>query len=286
MCRPGPPSQARRMTTDTGDPDARTGESQHRTEPPFAPFQPADQGPGRIVLRRSFEDRMVTGVAGGLSRYLGVDVSLVRIAFVILTLVGGAGIPLYLAGLLLIPEEGSDQSIAGSLSESLRSRPRDSVGPASMTAPSSPPRAHGVSPRSRGSYSDPHMRVSDAERRTVADRLAEHFADGRLDQAEFDERAGRAMSAKTRADLSGLFDDLPETAASALPVRAQRGHAHPALLLALVVVAVAAAHLVLPGVPWLFLGTLGFLGGLIGAVLVFVTWGTRHSRRDQRRKQP
>jgi phage shock protein C len=274
------------MTTDTGDPDARTGESQHRTEPPFAPFQPADQGPGRIVLRRSFEDRMVTGVAGGLSRYLGVDVSLVRIAFVILTLVGGAGIPLYLAGLLLIPEEGSDQSIAGSLSESLRSRPRDSVGPASMTAPSSPPRAHGVSPRSRGSYSDPHMRVSDAERRTVADRLAEHFADGRLDQAEFDERAGRAMSAKTRADLSGLFDDLPETAASALPVRAQRGHAHPALLLALVVVAVAAAHLVLPGVPWLFLGTLGFLGGLIGAVLVFVTWGTRHSRRDQRRKQP
>jgi len=35
---------------------------------------------------------------------------------------GGAGIPLYLAGLLLIPEEGSGQSIAGSLPGFLRSR--------------------------------------------------------------------------------------------------------------------------------------------------------------------
>ena len=42
----------------------------------------------------------------------------------VLTVFSGAGIPLYLAGLLLIPEEGSEQSIAGSLIESLRSRPR------------------------------------------------------------------------------------------------------------------------------------------------------------------
>jgi len=46
---------------------------------------------------------------------------IVRIAFVVLTVAGGAGIPLYLAGLLLIPEDGSDQSIAGSLAGSLRS---------------------------------------------------------------------------------------------------------------------------------------------------------------------
>ena len=37
---------------------------------------------------------------------------------------GGAGIPLYLAGLLLIPEDGSNQSIASSPIESLRSRSR------------------------------------------------------------------------------------------------------------------------------------------------------------------
>ena len=69
--------------------------------------------------------------------------------------------------------------------------------------------------RSAGPTSDQHMRVSDAERQAVADRLAEHFSSGRLDQAEFDERIGRAMSAKTRADLNGLFDDLPETGAPA-----------------------------------------------------------------------
>jgi hypothetical protein len=59
-------------------------------------------------------------------------------------------------------------------------------------------------------YPDQHMRVSDAERAEVADRLAAHYSDGRLDRAEFDERVARAMSAKTRADLNGLFDDLPD----------------------------------------------------------------------------
>ena len=67
---------------------------------------------------------MLAGVAAGLARYFGVDPTIVRIAFVVLTVVGGAGIPLYLAGLLLIPEEGSDLSIAGSIIESLQSRSR------------------------------------------------------------------------------------------------------------------------------------------------------------------
>ena len=66
-------------------------------------------------------------------------------------------------------------------------------------------------------YSDQHLRVSDAEREAVCDRLAGHFAAGRLDQAEFDDRVARAMSAKTRADLRGLFADLSETAAPAVP---------------------------------------------------------------------
>ena len=60
-------------------------------------------------------------------------------------------------------------------------------------------------------YSDQHIRVSDAERSTVAELLSQHYADGRLDQAEFDERVSRTMAAKTRGDLAGLFDDLPET---------------------------------------------------------------------------
>jgi hypothetical protein len=64
-------------------------------------------------------------------------------------------------------------------------------------------------------YSDQHMRVSDAERSAVAEILGQHYAEGRLDQAEFDERVGRTMAAKTRGDLMGLFDDLPETEAGA-----------------------------------------------------------------------
>ena len=89
----------------------------------------------------------------------------------------------------------------------------------------------GFSPLFRSLYSDQHLRVSDAERQAVADRLAEHFADGRLDQAEFDDRVGRAMSAKTRADLSGLFSDLPDAGAPAVPDGPRRRRGHPMLLL-------------------------------------------------------
>jgi hypothetical protein len=53
------------------------------------------------------------------------------------------------------------------------------------------------------------LRVSDAERDAVAAELAEHLKDGRLDTAEFDERVGRAVTAKTRGDLDRLVADLP-----------------------------------------------------------------------------
>lgn len=53
------------------------------------------------------------------------------------------------------------------------------------------------------------MRVSDAERHDVADALARHFAEGRLDEAELEERVSEAMAAKTRGDLGGLLADLP-----------------------------------------------------------------------------
>ena len=106
------------MNTNTVNPEAPTGQSDPRPEPP------SGWGPERPALRLPVGDRMLAGVAAGLARYFGVDPVIVRIAFVVLTVVGGAGIPLYLAGLLLIPEEGSDISIAGSLIESLQSRSR------------------------------------------------------------------------------------------------------------------------------------------------------------------
>lgn len=70
---------------------------------------------GRPPLRRACHGRMLAGVCAGIAGYLAVDVTLVRVAFAVFTFLGGAGIPVYLACLLLIPEEGSDQSIAGSL---------------------------------------------------------------------------------------------------------------------------------------------------------------------------
>jgi phage shock protein PspC (stress-responsive transcriptional regulator) len=73
---------------------------------------------GRPPLRRAYNGRMLAGVAAGIADYLNVDVTLIRIAFVVFTFLGGAGIPAYLACLLLIPEEGTDESIASSLLDS------------------------------------------------------------------------------------------------------------------------------------------------------------------------
>jgi phage shock protein PspC (stress-responsive transcriptional regulator) len=107
------------MNTNTMNPEAPA------TEPTDSrPGLPPGYDPERPALRRPFQDRMLAGVAAGLARYFGVDVTIVRIAFVVLTIVGGAGIPLYLAGLLLIPDEGSDQAIAASVIESLQNRSR------------------------------------------------------------------------------------------------------------------------------------------------------------------
>ena len=56
------------------------------------------------------------------------------------------------------------------------------------------------------------LRVGDAERYEAAGALGEHFAAGRLDQAEYDARVQAAYAARTRADLQALFPDLPEPA--------------------------------------------------------------------------
>jgi phage shock protein PspC (stress-responsive transcriptional regulator) len=64
-------------------------------------------------LRRLREGSMLAGVATGLAEYFDIDVTFVRIGLVALTLLGGAGVPLYVAAWLLIPEEGSEVAIAG-----------------------------------------------------------------------------------------------------------------------------------------------------------------------------
>jgi phage shock protein C len=75
-------------------------------------------------LRRSGEDRMLAGVAGGLARYLGVDVTLVRVVIAALALFTGAGVPLYVAAWLLIPADGEEQSVAAAWLAARRNRDR------------------------------------------------------------------------------------------------------------------------------------------------------------------
>ncbi len=54
-------------------------------------------------LYKSRTERMIDGVCGGLAEFFGVDVTLVRITWVLLTLLGGSGIILYLVAMFIIP---------------------------------------------------------------------------------------------------------------------------------------------------------------------------------------
>lgn len=68
-------------------------------------------------LRRPVHERMLAGVAAGIADYLDVDVTIVRMVIAVLAVVGGAGIAIYVAGWLLIPEEGAERSIASDFIE-------------------------------------------------------------------------------------------------------------------------------------------------------------------------
>lgn len=54
-----------------------------------------------------------------------------------------------------------------------------------------------------------HIRVSDAERQAAAARIGAAWAEGRLDDAEYDRRLAQAFAAATYGDLDELFADLP-----------------------------------------------------------------------------
>jgi phage shock protein C len=54
-------------------------------------------------LRRSSRNRVIAGVCGGIGAYFGVDPVAVRIALVLFTLFGGAGVLIYLVCWLCMP---------------------------------------------------------------------------------------------------------------------------------------------------------------------------------------
>lgn len=61
-------------------------------------------------LRRSVEEKVIGGVAGGLGEYFGTDPVIFRILFVVLTLTGGGGVFIYLLMWIFIPKEELDFS--------------------------------------------------------------------------------------------------------------------------------------------------------------------------------
>ena len=69
----------------------------------------------RRTLCRSSTDKVIAGVAGGIGAYFGIDSVIVRIAFIVLTFLGGAGPFLYLIGWLALPTEDSPSVISKAL---------------------------------------------------------------------------------------------------------------------------------------------------------------------------
>jgi phage shock protein C len=67
---------------------------------------------GTKPLYRLRHGRLVAGVCAGLAAYFGIDVTLVRLAFAVVTVFGGLGILVYLCAWVIIPDETDGTSIA------------------------------------------------------------------------------------------------------------------------------------------------------------------------------
>jgi phage shock protein PspC (stress-responsive transcriptional regulator) len=71
---------------------------------------------------------MLAGVSGGLASYFEIHPAVFRVGFVVLTLLGGAGILIYAAAALVMPDEGKDDSIATAALRERRDRPWPLIG--------------------------------------------------------------------------------------------------------------------------------------------------------------
>jgi hypothetical protein len=113
---------------------------------------------------------------------------------------------------------------------------------------------------------DPRLRIADSDRERAMADLAMHYADGRLDHEEYDERLDAIWTARTRADLAVLFSDLPRPPVAYPPAKAAPARSRtrfrmpllPALALLIVLSVVFGAPL------WLLIFPLMFLRGRHG----------------------
>lgn len=112
--------QDRGMTETQTPPDGPSGSAQQTDQAHDAgqqqPHSRVDTANLRDYahLRRSQGDRKIAGVAGGLGRHLNIDPTVIRVILVVLIFFGGAGVVLYVAAWLLVPEEGTEKSVINS----------------------------------------------------------------------------------------------------------------------------------------------------------------------------
>src|SRR5438067_229644 len=69
---------------------------------------PLPEPPKAKRLTRSSSDRVIAGVASGLGRYFNLDAVVVRLVFIVLVFLGGAGVVVYAAAWLLVPAEDAE----------------------------------------------------------------------------------------------------------------------------------------------------------------------------------
>jgi phage shock protein PspC (stress-responsive transcriptional regulator) len=79
-------------------------------------------------LERASSGKILAGVSAGLGRYFDLSPTVFRLGFVVLTLLGGAGILVYLAAVLVMPAEGQEQSVAAQALAERRDRPWPLIG--------------------------------------------------------------------------------------------------------------------------------------------------------------
>jgi phage shock protein PspC (stress-responsive transcriptional regulator) len=71
---------------------------------------------------------MLAGVSGGLARYFDIHPAFYRVGFVVLTLLGGAGLVIYAAAWLVMPDENKEDSIVTAALRNRRDRPWPLIG--------------------------------------------------------------------------------------------------------------------------------------------------------------
>ena len=136
--------------------------------------------------------------------------------------------------------------------------------------------------------SDPRTRIADSDRERAMADLAGHYADGRLDHEEYDERLDAIWTARTRADLAVLFSDLPRPQVTYPPAQARpraRFDGPRRRFPLLPVIAVLVLLSALTNAPfWLMVFPLMFLRSRRGPTACAPPHGFGHGHGDYRRR--